>query len=174
MQVRMLILTLALLAVATGVQAQTVLVQAGQLLDRPEAAPRGATTVLIVGGVATEVRDGHHGADAFNATDARVIDLREHFVLPALIDSHVHLTSDLGGVAGQLERASAASPTTRSKPRATRGTRWLRASPRCATSAMATARSPLRDAINAGKLPGPRILTANTRCVGIRWKTSIC
>ena len=35
---------------------------------------------------------------------AEVIDLRDRFVLPGLIDSHVHLTSDTGGVPSQLEQ----------------------------------------------------------------------
>ena len=31
-----------------------------------------------------------------------VVDLRDRYVLPGLIDSHVHLTSDRAGIEGQL------------------------------------------------------------------------
>ncbi len=76
------------------------LVQAGRLLDRPGQAPRGASTVIIRDGKIEAVQDGFVGAEAFPG--ATVIDLRQRFVLPGLIDSHVHLTSDRAGQAGLL------------------------------------------------------------------------
>lgn len=76
------------------------LVQAGRLLDRPGQAPRGESTVVIRDGEVEAVQDGFVGADAFPG--ATVIDLRDRFVLPGLIDSHVHLTSDRAGQAGFL------------------------------------------------------------------------
>ena len=76
------------------------LVQAGRLLDRPGQAPRGASTVVIRDGKVEAVLDGYVGTDAYPA--AAVIDLRDRFVLPGLIDSHVHLTSDRAGQAGFL------------------------------------------------------------------------
>jgi imidazolonepropionase-like amidohydrolase len=76
------------------------LVQAGRLLDRPGQAPRGASTVVIRDGKVEAVQDGFVGADAFPG--ATIVDLRERFVLPGLIDSHVHLTSDRAGQAGLL------------------------------------------------------------------------
>jgi imidazolonepropionase-like amidohydrolase len=78
----------------------TVLVQAGQLLDHPGQKPRGASTVVVEGGKIVAVRDGHVGVDAYPG--ARVIDLRDKFVLPGLIDSHVHLTTDVAGNDGVL------------------------------------------------------------------------
>ena len=39
----------------------------------------------------------------FEAVGAKVIDLRNQFVLPGLIDSHVHLDSDKAGQEGLLE-----------------------------------------------------------------------
>ena len=76
------------------------LVQAGRLLDRPGQAPRGPSTVVVQDGRIVEIRDGFVDAAAFPG--ATVIDQRERFVLPGLIDSHVHLVSDLGGQAGFL------------------------------------------------------------------------
>ena len=76
------------------------LVQAGRLLDRPGQAPRGPSTVVVRDGRIVEIRDGFVDAAAF--LGATVIDQRERFVMPGLIDSHVHLVSDLGGQAGFL------------------------------------------------------------------------
>ena len=79
MSIRHVLLALPLLVATVFVHAQPVVVQAGKLLDRPGTAPRGAATLLINDGVIIEVRDGHHGPEAFNVAGARVIDLREHF-----------------------------------------------------------------------------------------------
>ncbi|HRQ65999.1 MAG TPA: amidohydrolase family protein, partial [Xanthomonadaceae bacterium] len=87
---------------ADAVDERVVVVHAGQLLDRPGQPPRGASTLLIRGERIAEVRDGHLDAAAFGIEWAEVIDLGQQFVLPGLIDTHVHLTSDLGGVAAQV------------------------------------------------------------------------
>jgi imidazolonepropionase-like amidohydrolase len=86
----------------------TVLVQAGQLLDHPGQKPRGASTVVVEKGKIIAVRDGHVGADAYPG--ARVIDLRDKFVLPGLIDSHVHLTTDVAGNDGVLAGVTVNAP----------------------------------------------------------------
>ena len=83
-----------------GTAGPVTLVQAGRLLDRPGQAPRGPSTVVVQDGRIVEIRDGFVDAAAFPG--ATVIDQRERFVLPGLIDSHVHLVSDLGGQAGFL------------------------------------------------------------------------
>lgn len=97
----------AVLVLAAPVTAQAqaqagpvTLVQAGRLLDRPGQAPRGPSTVVVQDGRIVEIRDGFVDAAAFPG--ATVIDQRERFVMPGLIDSHVHLVSDLGGQAGFL------------------------------------------------------------------------
>lgn len=164
MPLRPIALAAPLLMLAVAAHAQTVVIQAGQLLDRPERAPRGAATLLVRDGKIVQVRDGHLGADAFDgAQGARVIDLREHFVMPGLIDSHVHLTSDLGGAAGQLASVQR-----------TQSDNALEAAANARKTLLAgftTVRNlgdgdgeirALRDAIAAGKAVGPRILTANT------------
>jgi imidazolonepropionase-like amidohydrolase len=77
----------------------TVVVHAGRLLDRPGRAPRGPSTIVIRDGRVSEIRAGF--VDVPEAE--RVYDQRTRFVLPGLIDSHVHLDSDAGGQQGQLE-----------------------------------------------------------------------
>ncbi len=73
-------------------------IHAGSLLDRPGQAPRGASTIAVRGGVIVGVYDGH----VMPLGDAPVIDLKDRTVLPGLIDSHVHLSSDRAGQEGLL------------------------------------------------------------------------
>ena len=89
-----------------------VLVHAGRLLDRPGQAVRGASTIVIRDGRVAAVRDGFVGPTEAGLPGATVVDLRDQFVLPGLIDSHVHLTSDAGGIAAQLEQVQL-SPATK-------------------------------------------------------------
>ena len=139
------------------------LVQAGSLLDRPGQAPRGASTILIRDGRIVSVRDGHVGAEAFEGAprETTVIDLRDRFVLPGLIDSHVHLTSDKAGIEGQLEEVSM-GVAAQAYQAAVNARKTLHAG-------FTTVRNlgdgdgvtlALRDAIASGKVPGPRILDA--------------
>ena len=138
------------------------LVQAGQLLDRPGHPARGASTLLVCNGRIEAVRDGFVEPSAFpNATGAAVIDLRQRFVLPGLIDSHVHLTSDKAGVEGQLEGISK-GVADHAYEAAVNARKTLHAG-------FTTVRNlgdedgvtlALRDAVAAGKLPGPRIVDA--------------
>lgn len=139
------------------------LVHAGQLLDQPGKPARGAATLLLRNDRVEAVRDGHLDAAAFTGVpaDVAVIDLRQHFVLPGLIDSHVHLTSDKAGVEGQLWGITA-STAAKAYEAALNARKTLDAG-------FTTVRNlgdgdgvilALRDAIAAGKLPGPRILDA--------------
>jgi imidazolonepropionase-like amidohydrolase len=86
---------LAALALATSAAAQdgpTTYIHAGRLLADPGTG-RVATnqTVVVRGGKVVEVHDGF-----IEGTNGQVIDLKDSFVLPGLIDSHVHLTSENG------------------------------------------------------------------------------
>ena len=66
-------------------------VQAGRLLADPATGRvETAKTLVISNGKVVEIRDGFHGSGP------GVIDLRDSFVLPGLIDSHVHLLSQNG------------------------------------------------------------------------------
>jgi imidazolonepropionase-like amidohydrolase len=87
--------------VAAAAQPQTgkvTVIHAGRLLDRPGRPPRGAATIIVSDGRIVEVRDGHSPAP----DGAALIDLKDRFVLPGLIDSHVHLDSDRAGNEGLL------------------------------------------------------------------------
>ena len=73
-------------------------IHAGALLDRPGRAPRGASTIVVRGGKIADVRDGFAPPES----GARVVDLRDQFVLPGLIDMHVHMFNDDDKLQGRL------------------------------------------------------------------------
>jgi imidazolonepropionase-like amidohydrolase len=73
-------------------------IHAGTVLDRPGKEPRRNATILIAKGKIVSIQDGF----AKPPDGATAIDLKDRFVLPGLIDCHVHLTSDRAGVEGQL------------------------------------------------------------------------
>lgn len=90
---RLAAVTAALLA-ATPLAAQTAapvsktkFIHAGALLAKPGEAPRGASTIVVRDGKIAEVREGHAAPEA----GAELIDLKDRFVMPGLIDMHVHL-----------------------------------------------------------------------------------
>jgi len=135
------------------------IVHAGTLLDRPGQAPRKTASLIIRGGKIEAVRDGFVPASEFPG--AKVVDLSTKFVLPGLIDSHVHLTSDRAGVEGQLAGVTD-SLADFAYEAAWNGQKTLRAG-------FTTVRNlgddggvtlALRDAIAAGKVEGPRIVDA--------------
>ncbi len=137
--------------------AQVQVIHAGRLLDQPGQAPRGPATIVVDGGKIVSVSDGHQPVPA----GARLIDLSDKFVLPGLIDSHVHLDSDAGGIAAQLEMVTL-SPAAQAFNAQVNGLKTLRAG-------FTTVRNlgdgdgavlALRDAVNAGKVMGPRIIDA--------------
>lgn len=142
---------------------QWTLVQAGHLLDRPDRPARGASTLLLRDGRIEAVRDGYLLASQFDGVPATatVIDLRDRFVLPGLIDSHVHLVSDKAGVEGQLDGVS--------KGVADHAFEAAVNARKTLAAGFTTVRNlgdedgvtlALRDAIAAGKVPGPRIIDA--------------
>ncbi|UNK49584.1 amidohydrolase family protein [Lysobacter sp. S4-A87] len=152
-------------AIAQVAAPQWTVVQAGHLLDRPGRPARGASTLLLRDGRIEAVRDGHVEASAFTGVPATatvsVIDLRDRYVLPGLIDSHVHLVSDKAGVEGQLDGVSK-GVADHAYEAAVNARKTLAAG-------FTTVRNlgdedgvtlALRDAIAAGKVPGPRIIDA--------------
>ncbi|MBA4226253.1 MAG: amidohydrolase family protein [Hyphomonas sp.] len=143
-------------AAAFPAAAETVLIHAGKVLDVPGNAVRGATTITVTDGKIVSLENGHKAAPN---RSVRVIDLKDSFVLPGLIDSHVHLTSDTGGIAGQLEGVTL-SPAAQAFDAWTNGMKTLNAG-------FTTVRNlgdgdgavmALRDAVKDGQIMGPRIL----------------
>jgi len=134
-----------------------VVVQADRVLAEPGKAPRGVTSIVIENGRISALLDGRQSGPA----GARVIDLGNRFVLPGLIDSHVHLDSDSGGQAALIETVTS-SPALDALRAQWNGMKTLRAGfttvrnlgdGRGATLA-------LRDAVENGWVMGPRIVDA--------------
>lgn len=135
------------------------LIQAGRLLDHPGRAPRGPSTLVVRDGKVVEIRDGFVDASSFPG--ATVVDQRDRFVLPGLIDSHVHLVSDIAGQAGLLSEVTDSLPV-HAYSAAMNARKTLMAG-------FTTVRNlgdsggvtlALREETAAHRLPGPRIIDA--------------
>ena len=162
----------ALMASAVGAEAQqsptgvgvssqptTTFVEAGRLLADPSngVVQRGKTLV-IRGNQVVEVRDGFVG----DPSEGKVVNLREAFVLPGLIDSHVHLT-------GQQNPNSRLEEVTLSDAdQAMVGARYARRTLMAGFTTVADlgasneAIFALRNAVKTGDVPGPRIIASGS------------
>lgn len=154
-----IILTATLLLASAPLAAQTTYIHAGRLLADPAQASRGPSTIIIRDGKVAEVRDGFAAPEG----DARVIDLKTQFVLPGLIDMHVHIGSDDNLLRSRLEASGRdvedvfviAQGNARKTLEAGFTTiRDLGGDGRTTTT--------LRDAINNGVIAGPTIIPAGT------------
>jgi imidazolonepropionase-like amidohydrolase len=133
-------------------------VQAGRLLADPAGGKvETAKTLIVEKGKITRVEDGY-----VSESCATAIDLKDSFVLPGLIDSHVHLTSE-NGPNQRIERFT----KTRSDL-ALDGSWYALKTLKAGFTTVADLGSPnesifaLRDAIKAGRVPGPRIIAAGS------------
>ncbi len=139
---------------------EVTLLHAGTLLAVPGQAPRRNATVVVRDGRIAEVRDGFARPADVGAPDARVIDLSRSFVLPGLIDSHVHLMSQLSPSA-RLE-AAIDDP----QDQVLTGVKHADLTLQAGFTTVRDLGSPgrtgaaLRDAIRAGKVAGPTIIPA--------------
>lgn len=136
---------------------KVTVIHAGELLDKPGQKPRGNSTIVVEDGKITDVRDGFAPAPE----GARVIDLKNQFVLPGLIDMHVHLYSEGDPLKARLEGQRRdyedgvliAARNARTTLEA--GFTTVRD-----LGGVARGIATLRDFINAGELPGPTIVPA--------------
>nr|WP_234989393.1 amidohydrolase family protein [Brevundimonas sp. SH203] len=137
----------------------TTFVEAGRLLADPSnGVVQRDKTLVIRGNQVVEVRDGFVG----DAAQGRVVDLRQAFVLPGLIDSHVHLT-------GQQNPNSRLEEVTLSDAdQAMVGARYARRTLMAGFTTVADlgagnqAIFALRNAVRNGDVPGPRIIASGS------------
>ena len=153
------------LAAGTPARGQLIVLQCPHLLDPAAGALRGETTVVVADG---HIREMHPGAaDGRYLAEAKAHDLDYQFdnlagqtCLPGLIDAHTHLTSETSptGYTDQFRWNTA--------DYAIRSTVYAK---RTLLAGFTTVRNlgdedndsiALRNAINAGVVPGPRIFTA--------------
>ena len=147
--------------VATGVSTQpnTTFVEAGRLLADPSnGVVQRDKTLVIRGNQVVEVRDGFVG----DPSQGKVVDLRQAFVLPGLIDSHVHLTGQ------QNPNARLEEVTLSDADQAMVGVRYARRTLMAGFTTVADlgasnqAIFALRNAVRNGDVPGPRIIAAGS------------
>jgi len=163
-----LIVTAAVLA-ATGAEARqapaaapvsaeqaTKFVQVGRLLADPASGRvLRDKTLVIRGNQVVEIRDGFVG-------EGNVVDLRSAFVLPGLIDSHVHLGSEQSPTS-RLDRL-----TMSNADQAMVGARHARRTLNAGFTTVADLGGAnesifaLRDAVRRGDVVGPRIIAAGS------------
>ena len=152
-----------LLAASTAVPAEQpvperIAIKAGRLIDGTGAQPKRDVVILIENGRIEKV-----GSDVTPPAGVRVVDLSAATVLPGFIDAHVHLVGRYIGEGGNWEDASV-----RDLPQADaiRGVRNARLTLEAGFTTVRNVGAgdfsdiALRDMINAGVVPGPRILAA--------------
>lgn len=140
----------------TGTQpVPTTIVHAGRLIDGTSTTVRERVTIVISDDRIVDVQPGFASVPG-----AKVIDLSKSTVMPGLIDSHTHITSELGG------NAIVEAVTKGAVDAAVRSTAYAK---RTLEAGFTTIRNlgadggadvALKRAINDGMVPGPRMWTA--------------
>ena len=74
--------------------ADTTIIHAGELLTVPGEQPLREQTIVVTDGRITAVVAGYADPAAYD--QAAVVDLKNQFVMPGLMDMHVHLQGELG------------------------------------------------------------------------------
>jgi imidazolonepropionase-like amidohydrolase len=141
---------------STAAAAETYAIQAGRLIVDASKPALGPSTLIVENGRIARIEDG-----ATAPSGATVVDMRGKTVLPGLIDVHVHLTMNSGepwyqaftqkysapyfatlGLTHALEMARAGFTTVRD------------------LGGNTSASTAMRDAIEEGRFPGPRVLVS--------------
>ncbi len=140
-----------MLVCASSAQADTV-VLAGTLIDGTGAAPQTNMSILIHDGRITAVQAGRHVPGG-----ASVIDLSSETVMPGFIDCHVHISSKLPGEANEVEDRLTRTDINRAVFARQMLQQGFTSARDVGGGDDTTA---LRDAINAGQVPGPRLMVS--------------
>lgn len=143
-------------AAAPALPEQTVYLHAGRLLADPATGKvLQHATVVVSGGKVLRIEDGFT-----EAPNARVVDLANSFVLPGLIDSHVHLTLETAPDSMlQLVRKSAADQAMDGVVYARR-TLYAGFTTVMDLGGENDAVFAIRDAANANKFPAPHVIAS--------------
>jgi imidazolonepropionase-like amidohydrolase len=147
---------LALLALVAGTAQAATVIHAGRIIDGVSDTVKTNQTVVVEGGRITAIESGFRAP----AAGDRVIDLRNGTLLPGFFDMHVHLTSEYS------EHAEIDEYKLNEADVAIDGVVFAE---RTLLAGFTTVRDlgdeyrasiALRKAIDAGKVPGPRIVAA--------------
>jgi imidazolonepropionase-like amidohydrolase len=149
-----------LLCATAAPAAEVLLLRADRVIVDPREAPRGATTLVVRGDRIDAVLDGIDARPTLaEGETVREIDLRGRTVLPGLVDSHVHLTSN---PATPWWRDAIDTPEQAAITGVKNAALTVRAGFTTVRDLGSTRLSAhaLRDAIAAGDVIGPRMLVA--------------
>ena len=148
-----------LLTATTLANAETLLIHAGELLAVPGERPKSRQTIVVDGQRIAAIVDGFADASAYGP-GARVVDLSDRFVLPGLMDMHVHLQGQLGP--HNKEERLTMSPQLMQMRSAHFAMKTLLAGFTTVRDVGSSGEEmyALRDAINNGWIDGPRIIAA--------------
>ncbi len=144
---------------AQNTAGSVIYIHAGALLDRPGQPPRGRSTIVVRDARIEAIHDGLVAPPA----GARLIDLNSQFVLPGLIDAHVHMFADDDKMRARLEATTrdsednlliAVDNARRTLEAGFTTVRDLGSEIHSVTA--------LRDAIASGLIQGPTILAAGS------------
>ncbi|WP_337187451.1 amidohydrolase family protein [Phenylobacterium sp.] len=137
--------------------AQTFVHAGRVLVDPASGRVEAAKTLVVQDGKVVRVADGY-----VSEPGGRIVDLKDRFVLPGLIDSHVHITAE------QNPNSRLEEVTQSSAEQALIGARYARRTLMAGFTTVADlggdneAVFALRKATAAGDVPGPRIVAAGS------------
>lgn len=163
----MLILCVTPLAAVAG--EQLTIIHAGELLAIPGQQVLNEQSILVSDGEIVAVVPGYLNANEVDAgyTDVSVIDLADQFVMPGLMDLHVHITMEPRPgehlrVVTESDADLALTGAHHAKTTLEAGFTTIVDLGRPGTPGHEVAAFALRDAIAEGKVPGPRILATGS------------
>ena len=159
---RILYYLLLILLTQTANASDITIVHAGWLLAKPGEAPVQQHSIIVENGWITDVVEGY-----VEEADARIVDLSNAYVLPGLIDSHVHLASapgpgEIGGAMRKTEADYALTAAYHAQIALQAGFTTVVDLGSVGDPGHESAIFGVRDAVRAGKLDGPRIISAGT------------
>ena len=142
------------------------IIHAGTLLAVPGQAPENEKTIVIRNDIVESVLDGYVSPADAGAPDAAVVSLEDRFVLPGLMDMHVHLQNGVptllmddarrvSGTRVDNDAQSAIVATSNAQAALNTGFTTVRDA-----GSNGPAVFSVRDGINSGLIDGPRIFLA--------------
>ncbi|CAM3794040.1 MULTISPECIES: metal-dependent hydrolase family protein [Pseudoalteromonas] len=151
----------AMLCSASSFAAQKQVIYAGSMLSGAEQTLEKQQTIVIENAMISRIEEGYVSISELGLSDATIIDLKDQFVMPGLIDMHVHVT---------FERDANVNPhrwlTEYEADYALRSIKYLQRSLDAGFTSVRDLGSsykvifPLKRAVERGDISGPRIFAA--------------
>ena len=156
------IVFLYLMSLATTAAGQLTIIHAGQLLAIPGQRVQQEQSIVVRNGEIENIVPGF-----VTSADADILDLTDRFVLPGLMDLHVHITMEPRPkehlrVVTETDADLALTAAHHAKITLEAGFTTIVDLGRPGTPGHEAAAFALRDAINEGKVPGPSILATGS------------